>query len=95
LPTILILSIYQTNTHALPFLGYRYDTLIVLLIAFIPSFLIYSVFKAVKASLKLIGYAELYNTLTKKHSPLSLFTKNELAFILADQLFILLLILAI
>lgn len=48
LPTILILSIYQTNTHALPFLGYRYDTLIVLLIAFIPSFLIYLYLKQKK-----------------------------------------------
>jgi len=41
LPTILVISLYQTNTHYLPFLGSHYDTLIVLLIAFIPSFLVY------------------------------------------------------
>lgn len=41
LPTILVISLYQTNTHYLPFVGSHYDTLIVLLIAFIPSFLVY------------------------------------------------------
>ncbi|MGC8651066.1 MAG: CorA family divalent cation transporter [Minisyncoccia bacterium] len=41
LPTILVISLYQTNTHYLPFVGSRYDTLIVLLIALTPSFLVY------------------------------------------------------
>jgi magnesium transporter len=41
LPTILVISLYQTNTHYLPFVNSRYDTLIVLLIALIPSFLVY------------------------------------------------------
>ena len=41
LPTILVISLYQTNTHYLPFIGSHYDTLIVLLIALIPSFLVY------------------------------------------------------
>jgi len=41
LPTILVISLYQTNTHYLPFVNSRYDTLIVLLIAFIPSLLVY------------------------------------------------------
>lgn len=41
LPTILVISLYQTNTHYLPFIGYHYDTLIVLLIALIPSSLVY------------------------------------------------------
>jgi len=48
LPTILVISLYQTNTHYLPFIGSRYDTLIVLLIAFIPSLLVYLYLKKKK-----------------------------------------------
>ncbi len=41
LPAILVIGLYQTNTHYLPFVGSRYDTFIVFLIALIPSFLVY------------------------------------------------------
>lgn len=40
-PTILITSMYQMNTQYLPFVGSRYDFWLILLIAFIPSLLIF------------------------------------------------------
>lgn len=48
LPTILVISLYQTNTHFLPFVGSHYDTLVVLLIALIPSSLVYLYLKKKK-----------------------------------------------
>lgn len=44
-PTLLIISWYQTNTVSLPFVGWRFDSYIVFLVALIPSLLIYSYLK--------------------------------------------------
>jgi magnesium transporter len=47
-PTLLIISMYQMNTHYLPFIGYRYDFFVILLIAFFPSLLIHLYLKKKK-----------------------------------------------
>lgn len=44
-PTLLVTSIYQMNTRYLPFVGAPYDFWFILLIAFIPSILIFSYLK--------------------------------------------------
>jgi len=44
-PTLLVTSIYQMNTHYLPFVGSPYDFWLILSIAFIPSILIFSYLK--------------------------------------------------
>lgn len=44
-PTLLVVSVYQMNTRYLPFVGVPYDFWIILLIAFIPSILIFSYLK--------------------------------------------------
>ncbi len=47
-PTLLIISWYQTNVKYLPFIGIPFDAYIVVLIAFIPSILIYIYLKRKK-----------------------------------------------
>lgn len=47
-PTLLIISSYQMNTHYMPFIGYRFDFFIILVIAFFPSLLIYQYLKRKK-----------------------------------------------